>query len=146
MRMTKHIKNLLPNLLQNQNDWKWTLLATWPDVIGDLHSKVTLEQIHNDTLVLGVYDSCWLQELYLLSPVLLAAINQKLDEPRIKQLRFKRTVRKKRKTKKDKPTQHQSTKTVTLAAHEQRLLQQLDDPELARALAAFRIRCYKESG
>src|SRR5690349_13440966 len=89
--MTIQIKNILEDILGqgNNNSWQLHLIKNWSSIIGKLSTKVKLEKISNDTIVLGVYDSCWMQELYLLSDELLKKINSKLDEPKIKQIRFK---------------------------------------------------------
>lgn len=145
--MAQHIKNLLRNYIKIKEQWKQTLLENWPEVIGNLYNKVTLEKIYEDTLILGVYDSCWLQELYLLSPVLISTINKKLDEPRIKHLRFKQVNKTKNTKKQKKPTLKRKIikKDVHLSSYEKIVLKKIDDPKLRDALAAFRIRCYRES-
>lgn len=142
--MPKHVHIFLTSLLPDQENWKVQLLSNWPTIMGHLHTKVQLEKINNDTLVLGVYNAAWLQELYLLSPMLLTAINQKLDQPRIKHLRFKQAgtpvnMVKKSETKTRQPTH------VTLSAHEHAALAQMKDPQLREALKAFLIRCYQEN-
>jgi len=91
--MAKPIKNILDSFLKTNNSWKAQLLQDWPKIIGKLQDKVSIEKVQDSTLVLSVADACWLQELYLLSPVLLKTINQKLDRPRIKRLRFKQARR-----------------------------------------------------
>ena len=106
---------------QNDN-WKVKLLSNWHIVVGDLSSKVTIEKIQKDSLTLGVRDSCWLQELYLISPVLLKTINQTLDHSRIKQLRFK-VIGIKKKTKKKKSTQISIQKNVILKQREKNALE-----------------------
>ena len=97
--MATNLKELLNTLINPSNNWKTDLLYRWKDIIGPLHSKVRIEKIHNDILVLGVFHSCWMQELYLLSPLLITTINEKLDQPYIKQIRFKQISLKKNKIK-----------------------------------------------
>ena len=82
-----------------QNSWKHELLQNWHTIFGNLGTKITLEKIYDTTIVLGVYDSCWMHELYLLSPLLVDKINENLDQHRIKQVRFKQTGIKKVKKK-----------------------------------------------
>jgi hypothetical protein len=142
--MTKSIKDLLPTLLLEKNNWKFTLLNSWQDIFGTLSSKVHLEKIQEDTLVLGVLDSCWLQELYLLSPVLLRTINKTLDQPRIKHLRFKTIGVKKEKA----PTVLKKKQTqqvvIQLTASEQKALQLMKDQQLGQALKNYLLRCHRE--
>jgi len=142
--MAQHIKTLLHSLVNPQNSWKHTLLQNWRNIFGNLSTKVTLEKIYNNTIVLGVYDSCWMHELYLLSPLLLNKINENLDQDRIKQVRFKQTGRKKRKKNlyPQKPTK--SRKEFFLSPTEKSALTKVNDLQLRNALKEFRIRCYRE--
>ena len=139
------LKNLLQTYLDHETDWRLSLIKNWPEIIGSLGSKVSLEKVHEDTIVLAVYDSCWMQELYLLSPVLIASINKKLDQPRIKQVRFKQAGKKKEKqaAPPTKPTKPQPE--ITLYSREITALNDVKDPSLREALKAFRIRCYREN-
>lgn len=142
--MIKNIKDLLPALLKTDN-WKLTLLSQWHTIFGPLSSKVHLEKIHEDTLVLGVQDSCWLQELYLLSPLLLKTINETLDQPRIKQLRFK-TIGIVKQKPIVSPKKVTIKKEVVLTQEERIVLKNIKDPQLEHALKNFLIRCYQERG
>ena len=142
--MTVAIKDILPSILGEQRSWQLNLIANWSLIVGNLKAKVQLVKILDDTLIIGVVDACWLQELYLLSPVLLKAINQNLDQPRIKHLRFKTIGIK-------KPTQKTASvsKTITeqpyeLSIHEKKALTEIKDPQLRKALQEYLIRCYRE--
>jgi hypothetical protein len=138
-----NLKELLQTLINPNNSWKTDLLYRWKDIIGALHSKVRIEKIQNDTLILGVFHSCWMQELYLLSPLLIKTINEKLDQPHIKQIRFKQVSLKPSKIKAD-TSKTISTKKISLSKTEERMLEKITDPALREALKAFRIRCYQE--
>jgi len=140
--MAQNIKELLRSVLENQNNWKITLLKNWPSIIGGLNHKVKIEKIRQDTLILGVYDSCWLQELYLLSPILLKTINEKLEKGYIKKVRFKQIGIKK--TKKIRKNQKQTIgkKNIRLTKKEEETLKKIKDPGLEKALREFLIRCH----
>lgn len=139
----KNINQLITAVLKKNNDWKIQLLRDWPTIIGHLHDKVSVEKVLDDTLILGVTDSCWLQELYMLSHVLLRTINQKLDQPRIKQLRFKKSGSKKIK-KKTVKQQKKPQKAITLTSYELKKAAQCNDKHLGEALKKYLIRCYGE--
>jgi len=140
------VKNILQSYLaQNDADWKLSLLKSWPEIIGSLGNKVAIEKVHDDTVVLSVYDSCLMQELYLLSPVLINSINKKLDQPRIKQVRFKQAGRKKEKKVVAPPKIREPEKEIHLSSREKQALTTIEDPALRAALKAFRIRCYREN-
>ena len=142
--MSKAIKDLVPLILRDQDNWKITLLRNWPTIFGPLSERVSLERIQDDTLILGVQDSCWLQELYLLSAMLLKTINQQFDTPRIKQLRFKTVGNKKTASPPKQTKKIWPTKVVTLNPKETHALKNIKDEQLAAALKNFLIRCYQE--
>jgi hypothetical protein len=143
--MIRPLGDLLRGVLPADSDWKIKLLQSWNQVMGTLCTKVRLEKIEDESLVLGVFDACWMQELYLLTPMLLANINQSLDRPRIKQLRFKRAGLY---TRLHRPStqKKQSTwlKQRPLTPREERALDVIVDVQLREALARFLHRCDRE--
>lgn len=141
--MTRPLKDFIHLFVQNQNDWKIKLAQEWQSTLGSLSEQVTLEKIDKDTAILGVYDSCWMQELYLLSPLLIKTINTTLDQPHIKQLRFKKAERKK--PKKEPQKKVYTPRPVTLTSNEEYALDLVDDPSLRCVLKTFLIRCYQEN-
>lgn len=141
--MAIHLKEFLQALINPEKSWKTDLLYKWNEIIGPLHSKVRIEKVYDDTLVLGVFHSCWMQELYLLSPLLIKTINEKLDQPYIKQIHFKHVGLKKLK-KNIKPTMAKKKKEIVLTQEDERTLAKIADPALRDVLKAFRIRCYQE--
>lgn len=145
MSRPQKISELLPLLFNAEHQWKYQLFSQWKTIFGKFSEKVYAESIHNDTLVLAVYDSCWLQELYTMSPLLLTCINKTLDKPYIKRLRFKRAARRVSK----KPIHQEQThiinqRPVVLTQREQQTLDSIKDTELAGALRNFLVRCLKE--
>jgi len=146
--MPQQLKNLLQSLLPTAQDdttpWKIALLQNWPSIIGPLCSRVQLEKIYDDTLVLGVFDSCWLQELYLLTPVIIDSINANLDSPRIKNLRFKKIGKKPPLQKRYTAPPIKFSAPAILTARERAALAAIKDEELRVAMEAFLRRCYQE--
>lgn len=143
--MALAIKDLLEKIIDHNKSWQITLLSQWQAIMGNLNSRVQLLKIEDDTLHIGVTDSCWMQELYLLTPVLLAKINQTLDQPRIKHLRFKSVGMPTTQAPKKQPISKQSKdRVITLCPFEESVLGQLQDDTLAAALRKYRMRCYQE--
>ncbi|PKN03351.1 hypothetical protein CVU75_02690 [Candidatus Dependentiae bacterium HGW-Dependentiae-1] len=143
--MAKKLSDLVAALVHHTHDWKITLLRSWPDIVGPLCSKVSVEKITEDTMLLVVQDSCWLQELYLLSPVLLKTINKTLDAPRIKNLRFRvASSAVKKEKKRNVEIKKQPLKKVYLNPTEEAALKKIGDQELTHALRQFLVRCYQE--
>ncbi|MGA9530414.1 MAG: hypothetical protein WBQ73_00810, partial [Candidatus Babeliales bacterium] len=62
--MARKIKDLLPLFFSKRVCWKIELLNAWPTLFSEFNVKITLEKILDELLVLGVSDSCWMQELY----------------------------------------------------------------------------------
>lgn len=141
--MAQSVKSVVQHIFSNQDNWKIRLLKNWPEILGHLNTKVHLEKIEDDCLVLGVSDSCWMQELYLLSPLLVATINKKLDVPRIKSLRFKKVGIRKQITKRAR-RRTSSFIEKPLTPKEQQALEQIKDPELSARIKSFLHRCRQE--
>lgn len=143
--MINPVKKILDNLLSQHNNWQLQLLHNWPTIVGSIRTKVQLLKIQEDTLLLGVLDSCWLQELYLLSPLLIKTINEKLDQPRIKKLRFKIVGVTDREEKKKAPSKRIVSKNVQLSVRERETLNQIKDEQLRQVLKDYLIRCHREN-
>lgn len=140
------LADLLETVLDKEQQWKYQLLANWQAIFGKFGDKVFLERIKNDTVILAVYDACWMHELFTLSDVLITAINEKLDKPYVKKLRFKQG--------KKKPQPHiiQTSlkpylydKKIVLTERQQQALNIIKDPTLAQALHDFLVRCQNET-
>ena len=138
------IQKILEELLSQNDNWQLQLLQNWPAIVGSIRTKVQLLKIQEDTLVIGVLDSCWLQELYLLSPLLIKTINEKLDQPRIKKLRFKTVGITDKKEKKGAPKKNIVSKIVQLSSREQETLNGIKDEQLRQVLKDYLIRCHRE--
>lgn len=142
----KPINNFLTHLISVPDDRAWhrSLICDWNSIMGHLHTKVHLEKIDGTMLILGVYDACWMQELYLMSPLLIRTINKKLDGEYIKQVRFKKLGKRTAL----KPTQQKKIvaplRDVSFNTRELQALNRIEDAQLQAALKQFLIRCYKE--
>ena len=80
----------------------------------------------------------------MLSNVILRVINEKLDRPRIKQLRFKKIgIRPEKKSTYTKPKPRVHIKRA-LTPKEKSALTHIKDPQLQQELENFLIRCYQE--
>ncbi len=143
--MVRSLETLLHGVFKNEN-WKVKLLSEWETITGNLADKMRLEKIDDQTLIIGVYQSSWMHELYLLSNVLKKTINNHLGYDHVKHLRFKSAAKKntekkvaKKETKEEKPR-----KQITLSKHEQEALGAVKDPELKTALHNFLSRCHHQ--
>lgn len=144
--MAISIRTLLqPFIKSKRESWKIALLEKWPHIVGPLVDKVAIKKIDDEQITLGVCDSCWMQELYLLSPTLLEAINKNLDRQRIKRIRFILMERKQnRKTEIQTPHQEDSKPPLHWTTMEQKALARVTDHELRTCLELFLARCYQE--
>lgn len=137
------IKTVLDTMLSSSGDWRLNLLANWSNIIGSLHTRVRLEKIDGDILILGVYESVWLQELFMLSSVLIKTINQKLGDNYVKKLRFKSVVsqHKKKYLKSNKNIKARLNIRLSLNKHEEQALSAIKDEDLQISLKNFLLRC-----
>lgn len=140
----KHIKDCLPHIAvsNHQKNWKFQLMHQWATIMGTLVSKVSIYKIYNDSIILGVSDSGWMQELYLLSNLIKQKINAVLDKPRIETIRFHYV------------TNNKAAKTAAinfeapvaaerlLTTREKKALEKIHDPELSQALARLLQKCH----
>lgn len=144
--MSQPIKNILDLYFSGQENWKIMLLKNWNTIIGKLNNRVCLEKVYDDTVILGVYDGHWMQELYMLSNVILKTINDALDKPRIKKIRFKLIEIKKDTKKKSqvKSVQIDMQTSILVSGKELATLEKIEDQQLRSVLYDFLIRCTRE--
>lgn len=142
--ITSHVAQLLQSCSQ-EHYWKFLLMSKWNEIMGSLACKVSIHKIHQKTIVLGVYDSCWMQELNLLSELIKEKINQILGSNRIESIKLKYMVpSNKMIQKKERPKPFTHTQK-TLSPSEIQALEQIKDQELAQALVGFLQKCHQFS-
>lgn len=143
--MAKSLQELLAYCLpQGTDNWRITLLDKWPTIFGPLSNRVMIESMYEDTIVLGVTDACLMQELYLLSPLILQTIQKSLGNSTIKQVRFKRAaIIKFQKNMQSVPIVA-PRKKVKLTSAELHALDCIEDNQLKEALRLYCIRCHQE--
>jgi len=143
-----HIKNIVSEIIKTTNPqttWKTIIMQNWQEIMGSLACKIFIEKITNDSIVLGVTDSCWMQELHMLSDVLKTKINNSLDKPRIKTLQFKYSSKKISRVQKIKNTVPLPYEFKPLTSQEQEALTNIKDSELSEALSRFLQKCHQSS-
>lgn len=145
--MTTAIKNIIDNIFSSQEDWRIKLLIKWDTIVGGLKTRVRLEKIYEDTLVIGVYESHWMQELYLLSSIIIQNINDNLDKPRITNLRFKIVEIKKNYNKINTSGKNYKDITLNFSLNTQQTdaIKKVKDNQLAEVLILFLERCIKNN-
>lgn len=137
------VKNILDTLLKPDSDWKLQLFSQWPVIIGSLRTQVRLEKIVDDMLIIGVYESHWLQELFLLSRLIIATINKQLGHAYIKQLRFKLIEPDRVSERKEKVSSVLKKNSRTMELKELEALKALKDDQLGAALQGYYARCFQ---
>lgn len=129
-------------LQKHGHTWQMYLIQNWRTILGNLHTRVCLEKVQGDTLVVGVYDSHWMQELFLLQSMLVDMINAHFDQPYIKTIRLK-LANQAEKSKKKSYT-HKVAKShvpVTITKKHQEALSQVKDEQLQQILAQLLQHC-----
>lgn len=145
MNGPKSLVSCIQAVLPKDQQWKYTLLEAWNTSFGQLRSRAFIEKIYDSTVVIAVYDACWLQELYLLSDTLVTQINATLDKPYIKQIRFKRAGRSYQPQKTPPPRKAVPIPSKHhLSADERQALLHVKDPQLAAMLEKFLNRCTQQ--
>ncbi len=138
--MGHQIGTLVQNLFSRFNDWRFTLIKSWPSIFGPLSQYTRLERIDGSILIIGVYDPHWMQELHLLAPTLIASVNDHLQKQVITGVKFKLAQRKVHTPitiKKNTEHQQHTPTSLRLTAHQQQALMDVKDPELKSALLTY---------
>lgn len=140
-----HIKNIVTQIIKSsspEQNWKSSIMENWSEIIGSLASKVFIERIYQDTIILAVTDSCWMQELHLLSELIKTKINSALSQPRIKTIRFKYSTKKIMTQPKISVNEPLPFIPKPLSPQEQQALTCIQDQELSQALTRFLQKCH----
>lgn len=149
--MQKPTPQILTKVIAQDHMWKTKLFNCWHSIIGSMNSKVRIESISKDCLVLGVCHPAWAQELVFLTPMLKKKINETLQEERIKTIHFKTVDFSKRKlptTINDQPIHIEQQTEVCehcFTFMEHSALQSVASDELRNELAKFYVRCQKRN-
>lgn len=139
--MTLAVKSVLDLLFSRQQSWEVELARQWSSIVGNLHTRICLEKVDRDTIIVGVYDPHWMQELYLLSPMLIGSINKRLQGEYVHRVQFRLAVAQKKKKNGSKavaPKYAPLTQKRALDESQQQALAAVKDPELQKEL----IRLY----
>jgi predicted GTPase len=128
-------------LQKHGHTWEMYLIQNWTRIVGNLHTRMCLEKIQGDTLVIGVYDSHWMQELFLLQNMLISMINGHFDKPYVKNIRLKLAKQAERKKKKQEPKKAVKQPATLLTEQHQQALDQVKDEQLQKILQEFLQHC-----
>lgn len=135
---------LIPSVLNSQS-WQLKLLAHWPTIMGPAHSRVRIERIQGSTLILGVFDQAWLQELYFLQDAVKQKINNYMQEHVITTIKFKRAEPIVGLKPYNVPTgivnEIAPNKIIEITVPERQALAQCKDDELREYLQKYLTRC-----
>lgn len=142
--MAQPITRLLETFITQPADWRSHLVRNWQTIVGALHTRMCLEKIGEDgTLLLGVHDSRWMQELFYLTPTIMQTINTYFNHTYITRIRFILS-RTEHNPYKHRPKGNNSTDCSTargaekplrsLTTAEQLALRRVDDPQLQQIL------------
>lgn len=139
-----HIKNIVNQIIKSscpETNWKNNIMQNWQEIMGPLAHKIFIEKIQKDYIILGVTDSCWMQELHMLSNIIKKKINENLDKPYIQNIQFKYSSKKIARIQKNKNITPSPHELKPLTKLEENALTEIKDPELSQALARFLQKC-----
>ena len=134
-------KNLVAHIISPKTPpWKMQLITDWPLIMGNLHVHARVEKVYDQAVLLGVYDTCWVQEMHLLSNIIIKKINHHLGGAYINQIRLK-YVQKHEFRNIMSINQASTTSQRAISPQEAKVLLTITDPELRNAMQAFLMRC-----
>lgn len=140
--MIKNLKKCILNIIPQEHSWKIILLENWGDIIGELKNSITIEQIKEDVLFLGVVHPAWAQELLALAPLIKQKINSRFDKERIKTIRIKLKKNKPIETTLSRKPWNSSGKIMpSLTISEISTLNTIKSSDLRQAMQEFYLKC-----
>lgn len=139
--MAFSLETLMAGILGVDDDWRKRLVKEWPKLVGDLHTRMRFEKISHDVLVIGVYDIHWMHELYMMSPMILEALNNRLGGNYIAKIRFAVVNKTERSCPQSLSKHHESVSANPLAERQQKMLAKVKDEQLQEALSKLWYRC-----
>lgn len=143
------LRDLLGVVVPRPADWRIALIAGWQKAVGDLHTQMRLEKIEGSCLVVAVYDSHWMHELFMLTPVIIKTINEFLGSEEVAQMRFVLARGRGRFSQYERygtksgpvPAQKMQRKRCVLGSRHEIALRSVKDNELQEVLKAFFDHC-----
>lgn len=140
--MAFSLNSVLVNMLAPEVDWRRRLIKEWTSMVGSLHVRMRLERVVHDTIIIGVYEVHWMQELYMVSDMIRSALNDKLGGEYIAKVRFVIADARSITTKKQPVVAcHQSIVEKPLQNAQKALLKKIEDKKLQEALSQLWYRC-----
>lgn len=139
--MAFSLQMLVANILEVDTDWRKQLVKEWRTIVGSLHARMRLERIVKDTVIIGVYEVHWMQELYMISGMILDAINQKLGGQYVAKVRFVVADKARDHQKKIVILSKKSENKKPLAAPQEAILKKIHDQKLQDVLSQLWYRC-----
>lgn len=143
-----HIGSHVAHLLQScskEHYWKFLLMSKWEEIVGSMSSKVFIYKIHQKSVILGVSDASWMQELHLLSGLIKDKINVILGSNQIDAIKLKYIASTKKVIQKKQNSISLTKEFKPLTAQEIQALSNIKDQELSQALIGFLQKCHQFS-
>jgi hypothetical protein len=130
----KQLKDIFNNINQiTKYGWHYEFIKSWPTIARGLEEHMTIGKIQKDSVTLEVHDSSWLQEVHLLSPVILNRIQQ--FYPVIQKIKVTKISRKRIEHKKEILSLNKITD------QEKNVVKIVKDKDLAKALLNYYSIC-----
>jgi len=136
------MKDLLGSVLTTKGNWQIRLMKDWSLIVGDLHEQMRLERVLGNVLVVGVYDSHWLHELSMLSPLVMQTINEHLGGNFVVRIRFIVVERKEKKS--EQPVSRErdlGMPEIAMNSRQEYVLRSVKDVQLQKVLEKVFYRC-----
>jgi hypothetical protein len=131
----KQIKDILNTNISQMNkcSWHYEFIKSWPTIARGLEEHLSIGKIYKDTVVLEVHDNSWMQEVHLLSPVILNRIQQ--FYPEIQKIKVSKSHQKRLDIKKQNFVYNKITE------QEKNVVKIIKDKDLAKALLNYYTIC-----
>jgi hypothetical protein len=130
----KQLKDIFNNINQIKKiSWHYEFIKSWPTIARGLEEHLSIGKILKDTVTLEVHESSWMQEVHLLSPVILNRIQQ--FYPVIQKIKVTKINKKRVTLKKENLSFNKITD------QEKNVVKIIKDKDLAKALLNYYTIC-----
>lgn len=130
----KQLKDIFNNINKiSKCSWHYEFIKSWPTIARGLEEHLSIGKIVKDTVTLEVHDISWLQEVHLLSPVILNRIQQ--FYPVIQKIKVTKITKKQLKQKKE------ILSLNIITDQEKNVVKIVKDKDLAKALLNYYTIC-----
>jgi len=138
----EHIHQLITHVFKRHgSNHYFTLLRAWNDIMGRIADQTRLETLDGSTLVIGVYQPQWMQELHFCSQMIRDRVNAYVEAEVVQMVRFKLVTQRSRSQRKHRKEVSKRQQAPAMGQKQQQVLHSIHDEQLRSILTHVYYTC-----